>query len=114
MSLKKKYKFDNTNTLILLTDENKIKKYNDIDKLIEYSKSVNTFISYTDGLFTFENCALYDVIKNFDPTKNIYMKFNHVENISGNSSIGLSVTYEEDKFMPVAFFYINVYETLPP
>ena len=38
MSLKKKYKFDNTNTLILLTDENNIKKYNDIDKLIDKLK----------------------------------------------------------------------------
>ena len=38
MSLKKKYKFDNTNTLILFTDENKIKKYNDIDKLIDKLK----------------------------------------------------------------------------
>ena len=34
MNFKKKYKFDNTNTLLLLTDENNIKKYNDIDELI--------------------------------------------------------------------------------
>ena len=34
MNFKKKYKFDNTNTLILLTDENNIKKYNDLDELI--------------------------------------------------------------------------------
>ena len=48
MSFKKKYKFDNTNTLILLTDENNIKKYNDLDKFIgnlkknkkEYAKLV--------------------------------------------------------------------------
>ena len=48
MNFKKKYKFDNTNTLILLTDENNIKKYNDLDKFIgnlkknkkEYAKLV--------------------------------------------------------------------------
>ena len=34
MNFKKKYKFDNTNTLLLLTDENNIKKYNDLDELI--------------------------------------------------------------------------------
>ena len=34
MNFKKKYKFDNTNTLILFTDENNIKKYNDLDKFI--------------------------------------------------------------------------------
>ena len=34
MSLNKKYKFDNTNTLLLLTDENNIKKYNDLDEVI--------------------------------------------------------------------------------
>ena len=48
MNFKKKYKFDNTNTLLLLTDENNIKKYNDLDELIgnlkknkkEYAKLV--------------------------------------------------------------------------
>ena len=34
MNFKKKYKFDNTNTLLLLTDENNIKKYNDLVELI--------------------------------------------------------------------------------
>ena len=40
MNFKKKYKFDNTNTLLLLTDENNIKKYNDLDELIGNLKRI--------------------------------------------------------------------------
>ena len=52
MNFKKKYKFDNTNTLLLLTDENNIKKYNDLDKFIgnlkKNKKSENSdFFKYT-------------------------------------------------------------------
>ena len=69
----------------------------DMNKLVEGLASQNRLISYENGILSYINGTVRDIVHNFDPYGDIYVQFEHMGNIEGNCNIGIEVFLEDNR-----------------